>query len=176
MTAPHPVADREAVPKPVETRKPEREADYRAAVQNDPLLSRSATATATALIHRYFSTMELYASQETIAKVAKYAPSSRKAVRRDLAELVALGYLEHVGTKPNRIEHYRFTIPVDADTTLPKPPPALTVVKDDPAESDPWGYSAPEPIVHRPALKPERRVFGEKPATAAPFPDDEPPS
>ena len=164
MTAP--------APKPVKTRKPEREADYRSAVQNDPHLSRSATATATSLIHRYFSTMELYASQETIARVAKYAPSSRKAVRRDLAELVERGYLEHVGTKPNRIEHYRFTIPIDADTSTPDQPPVLTVVKDDP---EPWGFPEPkrEPIVDRSPVKPERRVFGESSTT--PSWDDEPP-
>src|SRR4051812_41606102 len=83
-------------------RRPEREADYRAALQNDPRVSRNATATGSALIFRYWQSMELYASQGTMAEVAKYGPTNRAAVRRDLKELVDLGYLEHVKTLPDR--------------------------------------------------------------------------
>ena len=171
------------------TRKPDREADYRAAIMNDDRLSPAAAWIATCLIFRYWRSGELYAGQKTIAEHAKYSRQSTKTVRNALAELVSRGYLEHIGTLSDRREHYRFTIPVDADTSEPEdaPIPAPEVVTSEPVEptpevarpnvpnyDDPWPTAKPEPIVKRPRTKMERRVFGQQTATPL-YNDDEPP-
>ena len=109
-------------------RRPEREADYRAAIMNDDHLSPAASWIASCLIFHFWQSGELYASQARIAEYAHYSPTSRKTVRSALRELVDAGYLDHVGTKPNRVEHYRFTIPVSLDGSKPEPdrsPPDL---------------------------------------------------
>ena len=162
---------------------------------------RGTLRTGSSLILRYWQSMELYANQTTIATIAKYAPTNRAAVRRDLKELESLGYLEHVRTLPDRREHYRFTLPEDADVSIPVEAtteaaqtavaatesaprvelPAEPVFDDIPAlpnlYDDPWGMppAKAEPIVPRTPVTMPRREFGKPPVTAAPLSDDEPP-
>ena len=138
----------------VSTRKPEREADYRAAIMNDDRLSIAASWIATCLIFRFWQSGEVYAGQKRIAEIAKYSRHSTDSVRKALAELVERGYLEHVGTLPDRREHYRFTIPVGADTSEPEPEDAPEVVHPAPAAEivqeaplEPWlTGGTPEPV------------------------------
>jgi hypothetical protein len=101
-------------PKRPPVRLPEREADYRMALQNTTreVLSPDGLLAGLVIGHRYWQSGELYASQKTLAGHMNIPETSLKRVRNAVRELEQAGFLTSIGKTTNGTLHYRLTVPV----------------------------------------------------------------